>query len=169
MDFRRATTADASAYADFLRMIFSETFGARYPSADLAAFLDDNYTQTRQVVELEDPNCSVYFAISHTTIIGAAHIGPLKLPVATPTETSLELYRLYIAKQHQGTGVASPLMAWAMNEMRSRGAQLAWLGVLAENLRAQRFYAKHGFRKVGAHRFQVGQHFDDDDILRARL
>jgi RimJ/RimL family protein N-acetyltransferase len=40
-----------------------------------------------------------------------------------------------------------------------------WLGVNQLNERAQRFYAKSGFSKVGTKRFLVGDRYEDDYVF----
>jgi len=44
-----------------------------------------------------------------------------------------------------------------------------WLGVNQLNARAQRFYAKHGFERVGVKRFLVGDRFEDDFVYERAL
>ena len=41
-----------------------------------------------------------------------------------------------------------------------------WIGVWSQNLGAQRFYARHGFEKVGEHTFPVGRVVDLEFTLR---
>ncbi len=45
------------------------------------------------------------------------------------------------------------------------GAAAMWLGVNEENARAQRFYGKHGFERVGSKRFLVGERWEDDWVM----
>jgi ribosomal protein S18 acetylase RimI-like enzyme len=49
------------------------------------------------------------------------------------------------------------------------GAEGIWLGVNQENARAQRFYGKHGFDRVGAKRFLVGDRYEDDWVMERSL
>ena len=44
-----------------------------------------------------------------------------------------------------------------------------WLGVNQENERAQKFYAKSGFEKVGTKRFLVGDRYEDDYVFEQPL
>jgi RimJ/RimL family protein N-acetyltransferase len=54
---------------------------------------------------------------------------------------------------------------WAIARAIARGATQFYLGVFSENHRAQRFYARNGFAKVGEYQFPVGAQMDDEDIL----
>jgi diamine N-acetyltransferase len=55
-------------------------------------------------------------------------------------------------------------MAWLLAE----GPRDIWIGVWSENYRAQRFYERHGFLKVGEYGFPVGGTLDHEFILRRR-
>jgi len=44
-----------------------------------------------------------------------------------------------------------------------------WLGVNEENAKAQRFYAKHGFERVGSKHFLVGDRYEDDWVMERAL
>ena len=50
--------------------------------------------------------------------------------------------------------------------MRRNGPQAIWIGVWSENLGAQRFYARHGYEKVGEYLYPVGEARDLEFILR---
>jgi ribosomal protein S18 acetylase RimI-like enzyme len=57
------------------------------------------------------------------------------------------------------------MMDWAIDRARARGASRLYLGVWRENHRAQRFYARNGFVKVGEYHFPVGAQLDEEDII----
>lgn len=80
-----------------------------------------------------------------------------------------ELSKCYVMPDAHGTGVASALMAASLEAAGAAGATGVWLGVNEENARAQRFYAKHGFQRVGVKRFLVGDRLEDDYVLERRL
>jgi ribosomal protein S18 acetylase RimI-like enzyme len=48
------------------------------------------------------------------------------------------------------------------------GARCIWLGVNQQNVRAQRFYAKHGFTVGGTKTFRVGRRVEDDFVMVRR-
>jgi ribosomal protein S18 acetylase RimI-like enzyme len=61
------------------------------------------------------------------------------------------------------------LMSASLDAARARGAVGVWLGVNEENAKAQRFYGKHGFEKVGTKQFKVGDKLEDDHVLERAL
>lgn len=76
-----------------------------------------------------------------------------------------ELSKCYVLPGHHGEGVAGRLMAESVQAAAAGGAEGMWLGVNEENARAQRFYGKHGFERVGAKRFLVGDRWEDDWVM----
>jgi ribosomal protein S18 acetylase RimI-like enzyme len=86
-----------------------------------------------------------------------------------PEQGSIELWRFYVDKAWHGQGVAANLMETAEASRRRRGATSLWLGVWQRNARAQAFYRKHGFGKVGSQVFVVGSDPQTDDVLLCPL
>lgn len=80
-----------------------------------------------------------------------------------------ELSKCYVLPGHHGEGVAARLMAESLRVAAVSGAEGIWLGVNQENARAQRFYGKHGFDRVGAKRFLVGDRYEDDWVMERSL
>ena len=95
-------------------------------------------------------------------------LGPLKLPVEEDSPALL-LDQLYILKPYHGVGIAHALMDWTTEEARRRGASRLYLTVYVENHRARRFYDRYGFEAVGSYDFMVGNHADEDIIMRKIL
>ena len=99
---------------------------------------------------------------------GASRRTPTSGPLITLHPT-VELSKIYVLPEAHGTGAAARLMASTLEWARSVGAAGAWLGVNQQNQRAQRFYAKSGFTRVGTKRFLVGGVYEDDYVLERRL
>lgn len=82
---------------------------------------------------------------------------------------AVELSKCYVMPGAHGSGVASALMQASLRAATATGAAGVWLGVNEENARAQRFYAKHGFQRVGSKHFLVGDRLEDDFVLERPL
>lgn len=165
--YRDAVPADAALLADISRRTFAETFGHLYSPENLAAFLARlNEEDWRS--EVEDPAFLVRIVEADGEPIAFAKIGPPSLPF-DPRGPSIELRQLYVLAPWQGRGIAHELMAWAIAESRSRGACDLYLSVFVDNHRARRFYERYGFAFVGTYAFMVGDHEDEDHILRLAL
>lgn len=166
---RDAGPDDADLLAAFWRERFSETFGATYDPADLAAYLAATYSPAQQWAELLNPALATRLAIgADGGLLGALLMGPLALPVSAPPG-ALELKRLYVVEAAKGAGIAARLMDWALTHAKACAARAIYLGVWRHNERAQRFYSRYGFVKIGEYQFPVGKTIDEEDILRLDL
>ena len=60
-----------------------------------------------------------------------------------------EVVSLYLLPEHMGRGYGGPLLEAAVKMLAQQGFRDVLLWVLEENLRARRFYEKHGLRPAG--------------------
>ena len=165
--YRNAGLADAEAIDRIYRTGFCETFAHLYDPKDLDAFLAD-FTVERWRSELADPSIDFRLAEADGQPVGYLKIGPLSLPVEAEVP-AMELKQLYVDKAFHGRGLASGLMDWALAEARSRGAKQLYLSVFTDNGRARRFYERYGFVFHAPYVFMVGNHADEDIIMRLEL
>lgn len=167
ISYRDATPDDAATLAKLGADSFTATFGHLYAPEDLALFLQ-NHTPAAWAAELANPAFAVRIAEAEGAPIGYAKLGPPQLPF-TPTGTPAELRQLYVLAPWHGAGVAAALMDWIMATARSHGADELFLSVFTDNWRARKFYARYGFKPVGTYAFMVGNHADEDIVMRLQL
>lgn len=166
--YRDATPADLPAVDALFRRVFAEVFGHLYDPADLAAFFA-RFTPEAWAAELAQADLRIRVAIGDDGAPGGfAKVSDPTLPVE-PAGKTMELRQLYLDVEYRGRGVAETLMGWVMAEARARGASELFLSVYVDNHRARRFYERYGFEPVGRYDFMVGNHADEDIIMRARL
>lgn len=168
VSYRDAKAEDNAALAEFARNSFVDSFGHTYRPEDLARFLDESYSPQIQGRELADPQVETRLAMRGRKIVGYCQVRALGLPIdGVDPKDAIELRRLYLSPMVQGSGIADRMICWAFARARARGAKDVYLGVWSQNLRAQRFYARHGFRSAGSYGFKVGDQIDEELILRA--
>lgn len=167
MIHRAGTEADLPAIDALFRRSFAATFGHLYAPEDLAAFFA-RFTPDAWAAELAQPDLAFRLAERGGVLLGFAKVGAPTLPVE-PAEPALELRQLYLDEAAKGTGVADALMGWVLDTARRRGAGEVFLSVYVDNHRARRFYARHGFERIGRYDFMVGNHVDEDDLMRLAL
>jgi ribosomal protein S18 acetylase RimI-like enzyme len=165
--YRDATPADAAAIDGIFRSSFVDTFAHLYAPEDLASFFQ-SFTLEAWREELGDPRYAFRIAEENGAAAGYAKLGPTTLPhVAHGPE--IELRQFYLLSAWKGQGIAAELMGWTLAEARRRGAQDIYLSVYIDNHRARRFYERYGFTYVGPYAFMVGNHADEDQVLRLSL
>ena len=66
-----------------------------------------------------------------------------------------EVDQVYVSARHRGAGVADALMVDAESRLRAAGHARAWLAVVGGNVRARRFYERHGWTDEGPFEHQA--------------
>lgn len=165
--YRDATPRDAATLDRIFDTSFCDTFGHLYRPEDLGAFLSSSGVEKWEA-DLRQPAYSFRIGEVDGVPVGYVKLGPMTLPVETDRPAIL-LDQLYILKEHHGVGIAHALMDWALEEAARRGAEEMYLTVYVDNHRARRFYDRYRFEAVGRYDFMVGNHADEDIIMRRQL
>jgi diamine N-acetyltransferase len=163
--YRDGAPGDVSAIDALFRASFAATFGHLYRPEDLAAFFA-RFTPEAWADEL----ATLRFRLAERDgrLIGYCKISGVTLPV-TPIGPATELRQLYLVEEAKGSGVADALVRWAIETARAAGSGELFLSVYVDNHRAKRFYARHGFVDIGRYDFPVGDHIDEDRLMRLAL
>ena len=163
---RRATVADAEALALFGARTFSEAFAADNTAEDMRLHLRSAWRPELQHAEILDETLDTLLACDERgALAGFAQVRAAQPPSGIATRNPVELKRFYVDKPWQGQGVARQLMDAVETQTRARDARELWLGVWERNERAQAFYRKCGFRKVGTQIFVVGTDPQTDHVM----
>jgi diamine N-acetyltransferase len=167
---RRATVADAAALSEFGARTFFETFAADNDPDDMALHLASAWHPDIQRAEIEDAGLDTLLACDvDGRLAGFAQVRASRPPAGIPAREPVELKRFYVDKPWQGRGLARQLMEAVETQARARGAHELWLGVWERNERAQAFYRKCGFHKVGTQIFVVGTDPQTDHVMLREL
>jgi len=165
--YRDATVDDAAALDRIFDITFCDTFGHLYRPEDLQMFLS-SFGVADWEEQLRDPSFACRIAEVGGQPVGYVKLGPVKIPVDSD-QPAILLDQLYVLKEHHGAGIARELMDWGLGEAKARGADAMYLTVYVDNHRARRFYDRYGFEDVGRYAFMVGNHADEDIIMRKAL
>ncbi len=135
----------------------------------MAKFLSEEYDFDKLKAEVENPESFYYFYYFEDELAGY-----LKLNVdAAQTESeypeALEIQRIYVLQKYQGKRIGLAMMQQALAVAKKLKKPQVWLGVWENNLKAQAFYQKSGFKKVGSHDFILGDDKQTDYILLKTL
>jgi ribosomal protein S18 acetylase RimI-like enzyme len=169
-EIRDAAPGDAADLCAFAWRVFTETFvedlGCAYPPADLEHFRREAYQPELFERWIRSPDYGVAVAEAESGYVGYAVAGPCSFEHDLAKPEFGELKRLYVARDGQGRGIAPALLTRALAHLRAVGRLPVLLSVWSGNLRAQAFYVKHGFAKVGDFKFPVGETLDDEHLMR---
>lgn len=170
VQIRRATVADAAAFAEFGARTFFEAFASENTPEDMAMHLASAWHPDIQRAEIEDAALDTLLACDEAgRLAGFAQLRVAQPPAGIAASKPVELKRFYVDKPWQGQGLARRLMDAVDAGARARGASELWLGVWQRNARAQAFYRKCGFRNVGTQIFVVGTDPQSDYVMLREL
>ena len=170
IDIRPATPADVPAVAALAALTFPLACPPDVTAESVAAFIADNLTEAHFERSLADTAREVLVALAAGEIVGytllvAGEPTDADVAAAVRIRPAVEISKCYVHPDHHGAGTAGGLMQASIEVARTRGAAGVWLGVNQQNVRAQRFYGKQGFAKVGTKRFRVGDRMHDDFVF----
>nr|WP_090343967.1 GNAT family N-acetyltransferase [Mycolicibacterium malmesburyense]CRL75195.1 GNAT family acetyltransferase [Mycolicibacterium malmesburyense] len=170
IDVTAAVEADLAELAD----VAAHTFPLACPPAatpdNVAAFIDENLSESRFRDYLVDPDRAMFVAHADGSITGYAMLirgvpDDPDVQRAVESRPAVEISKIYVLPDHHGAGVATALMTAAVRKAADLGAAAVWLGVNQQNERAQRFYAKHGFVVTGTKTFLLGAAIENDYVM----
>ncbi|QCB42929.1 GNAT family N-acetyltransferase [Sphingomonas sp. PAMC26645] len=162
---RRAGPGDAPVLSLVASATFLDTYATVLTGADIVAHCTRNNSIAAFDTWLSDP----------LTIVTLAEYEPGHAPTGytvltapdfpiEPGPADIELRRIYLMKQAQGSGLGAALMARAFEEAAAAGRTRVLLGVWDQNTRARAFYERQGFKVIGSRQFTVGTTLHDDPV-----
>jgi ribosomal protein S18 acetylase RimI-like enzyme len=139
------------------------------PLADLARRLGQSIEASRFAQDIAAYAPGFYVAeysqgISGYLVMRAAHP-----PSCVQGRAPIQLWRLFVSPEHQGTGVAASLMSQAFAYARANAHDVIWLGTSEDNVRAIAFYRKSGFSPIGVASLHQDHDSHQDLILSCEL
>lgn len=163
------------ADAGKLAAVAARTFPLACPPAatpeNIAAFVDTHLSVERFAQYLIDPDRVVLAAYDDAPILGYCMLirgvpdEDADVQRAVTTRPSVELSKMYVLPDNHDSGVSAALMQAALAHAAAMAAKSMWLGVNQQNLRAQRFYAKHDFTINGTKTFHLGSRIENDFVM----
>jgi ribosomal protein S18 acetylase RimI-like enzyme len=159
---------------DELATVAARTFPLACPptaaSENIVEFIDEHLSAERFAEYLADDDHTVLAASRDGRIVGYCILirglsDDADVQRALTLHPSLELSKMYVLPDSHGSEVSAALMQAALEHAATMAAKSVWLGVNQQNLRAQRFYAKHGFTINGTKTFHLGSGVENDYVM----
>ena len=169
LTIRPATTADAPLLAKFGARAFTAAFAAGNAPEDMAAYLTEAFSPALQQAELADPASHFLIVEAAGVTVGYAHLKAGSAEAEVTGTNPIELVRIYTDPERIGQGIGAALMTACLEVARQGDHDVIWLGVWEKNHRAQAFYQRWGFERVGTHVFQLGADAQTDWILERQV
>jgi diamine N-acetyltransferase len=170
LQFIPATLTDVEALADIAKRIYWETFAKDNDPVELQKYLNDTFNPTQLTQLVNNPNYHIWLARNGEELAGYCTLRDeaAKYDVIPGTHP-IEIERFYLDTPYHGKGHAQQMMAFCLTQADQLGADVVWLGVWEHNPRAERFYQKFGFTRVGQHDFWIGNDCQNDWLMAKSL
>ena len=134
----------ANLQADTFRQAYSNV----HSTEDLEAYCLAHYTPKIAEVDLSSAETVCCMGYINAEPSGYYMVKHRDCPITLETKSS-ELKQIYVLSSAYGKGLGSALFDHAIASVRASGSERVWLCVSDINYRAQAFYTKLGFTKVG--------------------
>jgi ribosomal protein S18 acetylase RimI-like enzyme len=148
---RHATQADAGALAE------------------LGRALEQPWDETGLSTDIDAYGAGFYVAETDTGLVGCLILRTGHVPQCVGGQSPIQLWRIFVAPEHQRTDVAPGLLAQAFAHARGNGHDVVWLGTSEDNARAIAFYRKGGFHPIGVAELHHGHDAHRDLIMSREL
>jgi diamine N-acetyltransferase len=159
---RQAVLAEVEMLVELAARTFYDAFAATNTPENMRAYMASTFTIEQMTTELHDPHSTFLLAELEGQPVGYAKLLRGAAPECVSAQPAVELVRLYVEQNVLGAGVGAALMQACLAAARRAGFQSIFLGVWEHNPRAQAFYRKWGFERVGQHVFQMGAEAQTD-------
>ena len=182
VEVRRASPADSAVLAEVAAATFALACPPHITQQAIDTFIADVLSVECFDGYLADPQRDLFVSVEGSvegSVDGGTTTGYAMVVNGEPTDPDVqaaltvrptaELSKIYVLPDHHGAGTSRLLMHAAIEAAKARGAKAVWLGVNQENERAQKFYAKSGFARVGTKRFLVGDRYEHDYVFERVL
>ena len=168
VELRDATPADAYALATVHVASWRAAYRGLMPDEVLAGLsVPEREEIWSDRLTAQEARTSVVVATDARQFVGFAAAGPPLDPTDRADPTLGHLYALYLDPDHWGRGIGTPLHAAALDRLVTHSFTHAGLWVLDGNLRALRFYHRHGWTDTG--RTQIDRGPQDIELHERRL
>ena len=167
--YARCTSEDLEELVGISKRTFVEAFSHMNQPEDFDNYINLAFSHATLEEELKNPNASFYFVYLGAELCGYFKINKAGAQTDINDKDSLELERIYVAKEFQGRKIGEWMMSTIKKLAEQTGSSYLWLGVWEKNINAIRFYQRHGFRKFGEHPYYIGKDEQTDWLMRCDI
>ena len=166
---RTAGREDAAVISVLAAVTFYEAYFEQDEASSLSSYIIESFDKTLIEEDLANPDSKYFLLYLDEKAVGYAKLLRNSTAECIASQNAVELKRIYTLERVWGRGLGAKLLDHCLAAARSENFELLWLGVWEENLRALRFYEKHGFKKLGTIIFPYGDYEGTNFVMAVDL
>jgi len=166
---RAAVDDDALCLGVLGTQVFLDTYATGGIRPTLAREVQASFSAEACRAFIAAPGSVVCVAESDGHLVGFSHLALAARHELAPEGEQSELVRLYVQEPFTGRGLGSRLLREAESAAAAAGNTVLWLTPWAENARALRFYARHGYLDHGLAWYRFEHESYENRVLAKRL
>lgn len=173
MEIRKARAQEAVGVSTLAAETFPLACPPGMPEEDIRAYIAEHLTSDSFAGYIAADDADVAVAVEGDEYLGytLVFLGDKAVPdpsFGVDLSPGALISKCYVRPDQHGKGVALQLLDAARADALARGYEGVWLNANNQNLRAQRFYEKHGFEHTGFVHFVVGDSSFRDPVYQWR-
>lgn len=167
---RQASAADLDLLVELSTRTFLDAYAADNDPFNLEQYVAKAFSKDA-IATLLASSQSIILIAYHANTADAPAVGYAHLVEASPVPTldsapsPVKLARLYVDQRCIGKGYGSQLMQACLETSTAGGNETIWLNVWVNNPRAQKFYQRWSFQRIGEIPFVLGSEVQTDYVL----
>ena len=169
IEIREANAADANLLSVLGAVTFYEAYFEQDTAHDLANYITESFALDQILSEIQLPSVTFFIIYRSEKAVGYAKLRSDTTHESVKNESAIELQRIYILERVFGKQIGEILLMHCLETARRNGFKSLWLGVWEKNLRARKFYKKHGFQQIGTLEFPYGDSVGTNLVLQLNL
>ena len=166
---RKCTIDDLLILRELSYKTYNETFSNVNTPANMKAYLEEAFDIGKLCDELSNRSSLFYFLYVDEKLAGYLKLNEYIEQSDINDPQSIEIERIYVAKEFHGRGLGSILLEKATDIACIQKKSYIRLGVWEKNHKALLFYKRNGFYLIGKHSFFMGEDEQTDLIMRKDL
>lgn len=169
LKFQKCTLSDLEILIEISRETFVAAFEKDNNPDDFKAYVNMAFEKKHIEQQLQNQDSSFYFVFQDAVLVGYFKLNEKNAQTDIKSEDYIELERIYVLKEFQGNQFGAHMLSQAIKLATQKQVSFIWLGVWQKNLKAIRFYEKHGFTKFDTHPYYIGNDKQIDWLMRYDL
>ena len=169
LQLQKCTAEHLDQLVKLSKKTFVDAFEQVNDPEDFKTYIDKAFAKEQIADELKNPDSSFYFTYLDQQLAGYFKLNEQAAQTDINEADALEVERIYVLQGFQGMRIGQWMMEEIKNIGISRNKNYLWLGVWEENVKAVRFYERHGFVKFGKHPYYIGKDRQMDWLMRFDL